>query len=266
MPAIGRHICCAAIAAILFASGTPVVAALTTEACLAKKLKEWGRLRNCQAKESGKALQGKSADPAKCQAKLDAKLAAISALATASAIACRYGVNTGTQAGTVTDYDTGLQWEQKTNDDTVHGWHNQYYWCFGLPQNFPNCLNTAHVPDGTVFTAFLGTLDNGTSSDAGATSGCFAGHCDWRLPAIEELARIRDASQPDCGADGGLGSCIDEAVFGPTSANYYLSATTAADDPNVVWSVYFGETADETGVGRITKVQSFWARAVRSAL
>lgn len=68
-------------------------AALTTPTCLAKKLKEWGKLRNCQATETGKPLQGKSADPAKCQTKFADNLAKLTAKATAAAIACRYGVN-----------------------------------------------------------------------------------------------------------------------------------------------------------------------------
>ena len=58
-------------------------------------------------------------------------------------IACRYGVNTGTQTGTVTDYDTGLQWEQKTGDSTVHDKDNTYSWSPSLGP-----------PDGTAFTVF----------------------------------------------------------------------------------------------------------------
>src|SRR5262245_25198658 len=100
-----------AVAALLLGCLASAYPALTTEACLAKKLNEWGKLRNCQAKEHAKALQVKPADPAKCQTKFNDKLAAISAQATAAAIACRYGVNGD---GTATDYDTGLVWEQKT--------------------------------------------------------------------------------------------------------------------------------------------------------
>src|SRR5262249_49342721 len=46
------------------------------------------------------------------------------------------------------------------------------------------------TPNGTVFTSFLGTLNNGTSFDYTTINGCFAGHCDWRLPTIVELSGI----------------------------------------------------------------------------
>jgi hypothetical protein len=60
-----------AVATLLLGGFASAHAALTTPACLAKKRKEWGKLRNCQAKENGKALQGKPADPAECQTKFD---------------------------------------------------------------------------------------------------------------------------------------------------------------------------------------------------
>jgi len=52
-----RGLTAAAIAAPLLGGVASPHAALTAESCLAKKLKEWGKLRNCQAKENGKALQ-----------------------------------------------------------------------------------------------------------------------------------------------------------------------------------------------------------------
>ena len=67
-----RGLTIVAVAALLLGGFASAHAALTTPACLAKKLKEWGNLRKCQATENGKALQGKSADPAKCQTKFDA--------------------------------------------------------------------------------------------------------------------------------------------------------------------------------------------------
>src|SRR5262249_54469788 len=82
--------------------------------------------------------------------------------------ACRYGVNGD---GTATDYDTELQWEQKTDDGSVHDKDNTYSWCVGGELPFPYCDNLANPPDGTAFTDFLGTLNNGTSGDGTTTSG-----------------------------------------------------------------------------------------------
>ena len=96
-------------------------------------------------------------------------------------------------------------------------------------------MRAGTTPNGTVFTSFLGTLNNGTSIDGTATSGCFAGHCDWRLPAIGELAGIVDLTQGR-GASGS-GPCIDQAVFGPTVAGFYWSATTFAAVPAGAWVV-----------------------------
>ena len=315
-----------AVAALLLGGFASAHAALTTPACLAKKLKESGKLRKCQATENGKALQGKTADPAKCQTKFDTKLATLSAQATAAAVACRYGVNTGAEAGTVTDYDTGLQWEQKTDDcpagysasgtyttvfpssgtftvtvdasgttytsgtndsvagpgscsGSVTGTTFTGTCSFGLSQSgsFDCSSQTIAIsfsgftsgsgsgtatgtdlrdafkrytwsssgnslaPDGTAFTSFLGTLNNGTSPgpDAVPISGCFAGHCDWRLPSIVELLTIADPSASGCGAGA---PCIDPA-FGPTVVCFlcdYWSVTTRAGAPGGAWSVYFG--------------------------
>jgi hypothetical protein len=36
------------------------------------------------------------------------------------------------------------------------------------------------------------------ASDGTAINGCFAGHCDWRLPTTTELADIVDSTQGLC--------------------------------------------------------------------
>ena len=238
--------CAAVVGALLVAGVCPARAALTTPVCLAKKLHEWGNLRECQARENGKTLQAKPADAAKCQTRFDAKLASLSAVAKAAALPCRYGVNGD---GTVTDYDTGLQWEQKAADGSVHDVGNEYDWSPTLGR-----------PDGTVFTEFLGTLNNATSRDGTTSSGCFTGHCDWRLPSIVELQTIVDAGAPDC---GNRGVCIDQTVFGPTIAFFYWSATTDTDFPVFAWGVAFGADGQVTSA---IKEGTLFARAVRSEL
>jgi hypothetical protein len=234
------------VGALLMGGVCPAKAALTTPVCLAKKLNTWGTLRKCQATEGAKTLQAKPGDPTKCQTRFDAKLVTLSAQAKATAIPCRYGVNGD---GTVTDYDTGLQWEQKTADGSVHDEENEYDWSPTLGR-----------PDGTVFTEFLGTLNDATSSDGTTSSGCFAGHCDWRLPSIVELQAIVDPGAPGCGARG---ACIDQTVFGPTIPFFYWSATTDADFPVFAWGVAFG--ADGSVTSAIEDATLF-ARGMRSAL
>src|SRR5262245_62111973 len=108
---------------ILLATASSAAETLTTPGCLAKKLREGGNLRECQAKENGKALQARPADPARCQARFDARLASLNVQAAAAGIRCRYLVNGD---GTVTDHDTGLQWEQKTDDGSVHDRANEH--------------------------------------------------------------------------------------------------------------------------------------------
>jgi hypothetical protein len=228
----------ALVVAALLASTSTAKAPLTTPACLAKKLKAWGNLRRCQGIENGKALQGNESDLPACQTTFNNALAKIDAMATAAAIACRYGVNGD---GTATDYDTGLQWEQKTSDGSVHDANNVYVWSISfIPPAFA-------PPDGPAFTIFLGMLNNGTTAYFGTpTTGCFAGHCDWRLPLLEELL--------------GMGS-IDQTIFGPIGDGgyFYWSATTYANDPGDAWSP--GE--DYPGVGKNIAEP---VRAVRSAL
>jgi Protein of unknown function (DUF1566) len=236
-----------AVAALVL-GGVTSAAALTSEACLAKKLKEWGNVRKCQAIENGKVLQGRAADPGKCQTKFTDKLGMINAQATAAAIACRYGVNGD---GTATDYDTGLVWEQKTADGTVHDKDNTYTWS---PTQGP--------PDGTAFTMFLGTLNNCVSSDGSTVAGGFAGHCDWRLPSIAELEGILDLAAPGCSTFPFTGPCIDQTVFGPTVAGVDWSATTLSPFPTNAWHVDFGNGATFAD----SKVNVSHVRAVRSGL
>ena len=151
--------------------------------------------------------------------------------------------------GTVTDRETGLQWEKKDgsgggeNFANAHDVDNTYSW---------NTTFGGTTPNGSVFTDFLTKL-NGASSDGVTLTGCFADHCDWRLPTVPELRTLLLAPYP-CGTN----PCIDP-IFGPTIPDTYWSATTISTSPDYAWEVYFLNGIVDNGFKFYTK----YARAVR---
>ena len=151
---------------------------------------------------------------------------------------------------TVTDTQTGLIWEQKTFSG-IHNRNNVYTWSVYMSDK----------PDGTAFTDFLGTLNRGTTQNGVATTGCFADHCDWRLPTITELAGIADATY--CSS----GFCLDP-IFSPVGTLAYWSGTTDASAYTHAWFVHFGDALGTAGVNvdHVGKTNTFSVRAVRGGL
>ena len=154
--------------------------------------------------------------------------------------------------GTITDNQTGLMWEKKStaiasgnNFADPHDVDNLYTWSATIGGTMPN---------GTAFADFLDKLNNCTTTDGSTVTGGFAGHCDWRLPSVVELAGIVGS-----GCDG-VTPCIDP-MFGPTIAVYW-SATTLGTSPNSAWAVnfYIGSVFFDT------KGNVGWVRAVRGGL
>jgi len=234
MTGIARTLTTLAVATLLLATSA-ADAALTTSAFLVQKRKAWITFRKCQGTEQVKQLKGKPADLATCDAALQAALTKINAKATKAAIPCRYG---DIGDGTVTDYDTGLQWEKKTGgvaDLCILG--------------DVNCVNDTYDWDGA--NRFVGASATGST-----LTTCFFGHCDWRLPTIVELRTILLAPNP-CATS----PCIDP-IFGPTVASFYWSATTYADNPNGAWYVPFSNLS----VLYDSKGSSHYVRAVRTGL
>jgi hypothetical protein len=218
----------------------PAGAAQTTPACLAKKLKVWGTLRKCQATENGKALQAKPADPAKCQSNFDAKLATLNDQAQAAAIACRYRPNGD---GTVTDYDTGLQWEQKTG--SVGSARLCQYPSCPAGDVFTGTFTAATCAPGT-FTITVsgdGTTWTGTSVDSNPTcSGTSIGTISGSTLSGTGPAGSTISGTIDCSNAEASGSITASGfVIGSWSAStqYYCP------DPHDVNNVY---TWSATGV------------------
>jgi hypothetical protein len=224
---------------MVLAGGIAPARAITTPDCLAKKVKAWGELRLCQRKEEAKAVQGRSADRAACQARFAAILDAISAQAAHSTIPCRYRDNGD---NTVTDVDTGLMWaQQHALDGTT---------------SVSDVLDADDTfsQDGAAAAAatLTGTTINGTTITPVPGLGA---HTDWRLPTIVELLSIVDTTTITCQLGG---PCIDP-IFGLTVPGLYWASTT--EDASTGFLVDFRTGA--LGVGSLGV--TLHARPVRSA-
>jgi len=133
--------------------------------------------------------------------------------------------------GTVTDKLSGLQWEKKTDDASLHDKDDRYPW---------SASGTA--ADGAAFATFLAALN----------ATCFAGQCDWRLPTLPELQTILLAQYPDGGID---------PIFGPVG-DYYWSATRETGKPEIGWALSFQDGSRTAAA----KSATFNLRAVRGGL
>ena len=177
----------------------------------------------------------------KCRIKYAQTWAKLQAKASGSGSTCDAARFTDNGDGTVTDRLTRLQWEQKTNDATVHDKDNPYTWSAGG--------GGFTAPDGTAFTSFLTALNGGV---------CFAGQCDWRLPTRREMQTIL-LPEP---YPYSTSPCIDQAAFGPTVSGYYWLATALASTPTRAWAVGMG--LGDVGIG--PKSDNNFVRAVRGGL
>jgi len=236
----------AACATLLWAE-TAHAAGTPQQKCQVAKLKAQGTLQACLRTNRGKVILGKADASAACQTKFTAALAKADMKGV-----CRY-IDNGD--GTVNDLNTGLMWEKKDNLDETpnptdpHDADNLYTWSTGPP----------YKPDGTAFASFVGALTGGTS-DGSTITGCFASHCDWRLPTIVELQGIVDHVAAGCGF--GI-PCIDP-IFGTTQFDFYWSATALAYFSAGAWGVYF--TGGYVALYSLYQPALGYARAVRGGL
>jgi hypothetical protein len=131
--------------------------------------------------------------------------------------------------------------------------------------------STGQDPDGSAFTDFLSSLNDstfGVAATSNDSTGCFAGHCDWRLPAIGELRTILVGAHAAPGQDLSCAAlpCIDPnfAEVGGTTAKWrYWSASPLAPlSPVNAWYADF--FSGDVGSTAATKSDAIFVRAVRA--
>ena len=103
----------------------------------------------------------------------------------------------------VKDEATGLIWEMKTDDGSIHDKSKTYNWDDAQKVHIAN-LNAMH----------------------------FGGYSDWRPPTVEELQSLVDYT---C-----YNPAINTAYFPNTMSSYYWSSTTHAIYSAGAWCVHFG--------------------------
>jgi len=146
--------------------------------------------------------------------------------------------------GTISDLNTGLMWEKKSDDGTIHDKDTVYTWDDAF---------ILHV--------------------AGLNGANFAGYDDWRVPNYKELVSILNlevqnpavdvAFNSGCVPGCGVSTCSCTAwSVNPDPLSYYWSSTTRAGVGNNAWVVNFAP-GDPSGR---TKTLTSHVRAVRGGL
>jgi hypothetical protein len=161
-------------------------------------------------------------------------------------------VDTGT---TIKDFLTRLEWEKKDSANGVadvanaHDADNTYTWTFDNE-------GTETEMSGTLFTSFLLKLNGDVDHATTTTLSCFASHCDWRIPSVDELKTILDAPCP------GVAPCVIDAEFIPNQSSRYWTSSRRILGGGA--GAYFVDFTKPTAVASNTKTISYFARAVRN--
>jgi hypothetical protein len=145
--------------------------------------------------------------------------------------------------GTITDLNTGLMWEKKSNDGGLHSQFNRYRWSGdGSQETIWDWLDDINAEDGTGF----------------------AGYADWRIPNLRELQTIIHYEQSlpavdpvfdtDC-----AGGCTVTTCSCTISQSHWSSTSALPSASTNAWKVDFGH-AD---VFWSSKPNEFYVRAVR---
>ncbi len=144
----------------------------------------------------------------------------------------------------VRDNVTGLIWENKTNDGTIHDRNNQYAWYDSNPAT--NGGNAGKPGDGKNTEKFVKDLNDAK----------YGGYIDWRLPTIKELDSIVKYDEVEWSKPA-----IDTTYFPETQPSFYWSSVTNSYDKYKAWGVDFGNGYGYNGYD--AKDGKFYVIAVR---
>jgi hypothetical protein len=127
--------------------------------------------------------------------------------------------------GTITDLNTGLMWEKKSDDESMHDIGNIYYW------------------DRTAYPGFVPLYGNIFDWVDELNNQAFAGHSDWRIPNYRELVSILDLERWDPAVDpifhtGCTPGCT-VLTCSCTVSGLHWSSTTSPFNPVNAWRVDF---------------------------
>jgi hypothetical protein len=124
----------------------------------------------------------------------------------------------------VKDNVTGLIWENKTSDGSIHDGTKTFTWCDTNPTTNGGNQGTCGTGTGNAATdtaAFIKALNDAK----------FGGFSDWRMPHVKELESIVDM--------GRRNPAVNTAWFPSTVSSFYWSSSTYANYNGNAWLVYF---------------------------
>jgi hypothetical protein len=139
----------------------------------------------------------------------------------------------------VRDNVTGLIWEVKTDDGSIHDKDNKYSWYDSNQET--NGGNAGRPGEGTDTEDFITTLN----------ADNFGGYSDWRLPTVKEIASIVNM--------GRYYPAMEKTFFPHVMSAFYWSSTSSAHSTGLAWGVYFYYGYDYY----YARDSSYFVRAVR---